>query len=498
MTDEQIEQIDEIAVMFADAIRAGERPQIQDYVQRYPALAQQINDLFPTIESMERLKKESTKDVSTKVTQIGDYVVGKLIGSGGMGQVFEAHQAKLERRIALKILPKTEAVALARFDREMKLVASLDHPHIIPIYDAGEADGLHYFAMRLIEGVSIAQLIEQWIQYGPPAKSKTDKDFLPDSIAGGYTEPGVRNEWTKAKLAKRYRSAAIIIAQAAQGLQYAHDHGVLHRDIKPGNLLVDKDGRCYLVDFGIAKGESFDTITVSGAVPGTIRYMAPEQFSGESDHRADIYALGITLLELASLRSAFQLSGGRTNVQKIITKGLPSPRSIDNHMPAELANIITHACAKDPRKRYRKASELEADLYSYLQGEAVAYAGARQKQRLLILVGACIAALLLFLFWPASAIVDDAPVEAQPSENVLSAAEPETAAEPQKPQEPQETAITPAAQHPPQETRQQPPEHPHHFPEPPEGAPRHPPGLRPPPNHLPPKKGERDRPPPRR
>ena len=231
-----------------------------------------------------------------------------------MGTVFEAEQISMGRHVALKVLPFAALVnetSLQRFRNEVRAAAALNHPHIVPVYSIGEERGVHFYAMQLIRGRTLADMIDELRKARQRLPSLTSKvrmarrpcDEVPtiDSAASaaGHEARGARPNQHGCRLAAARRSAIGVAArlgiQAAEALQHAHDQGVLHRDIKPSNLLLDGDGKLYVTDFGLARIEADAGMTMTGDIVGTLRYMAPEQALAKRvviDHRADIYSLG--------------------------------------------------------------------------------------------------------------------------------------------------------------------------------------------------------------
>src|SRR5262249_38116918 len=256
---------------------------------------------------------------------IGDYQLVREIARGGMGIVYEARQRSLDRRVALKVLPFAATLdprALGRFQQESLAAAKLDHPHIVHIHNVGSDRGIHYYAMQYIEGQSLAQVIHEMASRAEPASRgrkplEAVADQSPATIAGPESEtrdlrspstlalraPGMSTD--RAGNSKEfYRGVARLGMQAPEALDYSHEHGVLHRDIKPGNLLLDDAGNIYIADFGLARIETAANLTRTGDVMGTLRYMSPEQATaarGLVDQRSDVYSLGATLYELLTL-----------------------------------------------------------------------------------------------------------------------------------------------------------------------------------------------------
>jgi serine/threonine protein kinase len=265
--------------------------------------------------------------------QLGQYRLVARLGAGGMASVYKAYQPSTDRYVALKILPRSYAEDLQfiqRFQREARIIASLEHPHILPIYDFGQQDGYTFLVMRLVEGRSLADMVPL-----PGHKPLP----LPEIV--------------------KY------IAQVAAALDYAHLHQVLHRDIKPSNVLVDALGNCLLTDFGIARILTGNTqLTASGAFLGTPAYASPEQCLGKPDidHRSDIYSLGVMLYEMATGRLPFTAETPMAVVMKHIHDPLPPPRQVNPALPEAVEGVILKAMSKNPNERYASAVQLASAL----------------------------------------------------------------------------------------------------------------------------------------
>jgi serine/threonine protein kinase len=323
---------------------------------------------------------------------LGDFRIEREIGRGGMGVVYEAEQISLGRRVALKVLPfaaMLDRQQLARFKNEARAAATLDHPNIVAIYSVGCERGVHYYAMQLIEGQSLAQVVEQLrgkadvgcsmldvrlnqtsnIQH--PASNiqhpTSSSDTAP--IAHALTLPALRSTLPAPTSADFFRTVAQLGIQAADALDHAHQNGVLHRDIKPANLLLDDAGKLWITDFGLARIEQDAGMTMTGDILGTLRYMSPEQALGKRavvDHRSDIYALGITLYEVLAQRPAFE-SSDRAALLRAIAESDPSAlNKLVPKVPIDLATIVHKAIQKDPADRYATAAEFADDLRRFV------------------------------------------------------------------------------------------------------------------------------------
>ncbi len=279
-----------------------------------------------------------TTIVATLVGQeFATYKIEKLLGAGGMGEVYLARDLKLGRMVALKVLPfhfVVDADRLSRFQREARALSSLNHPNLVTIYEVGEANGLHFIAMELVEGNTLSSL--------------RDKVSLKELLA--------------------------IVAQVAEALGAAHQSGIIHRDVKPDNVMVRPDGYVKVLDFGLVKLAEVEPTpgtaaqTKLGVAMGTLAYMSPEQASGEPvDHRTDIWSLGVVLYELATGQKPFTGESRQAIINRILS-GQPNQAStIDTSLPSELDTILSKALEKDRELRYQTASDFRADLRRLLR-----------------------------------------------------------------------------------------------------------------------------------
>ena len=280
------------------------------------------------------------------------------IGRGGMGVVYEAIQVSLGRQVALKILPMgpgADARQLARFQIEAQVAAALHHPHIVPIFAVGCDQGVHYYAMQLIEGRCLAAMLAEQRKPDEPGSS---------GRAGSNAQSPDRLSPV---------AAADLAIQAAEALEHAHALGVLHRDIKPANLLVDADGHLWVTDFGLARLQGTGDLTNSGDLLGTLRYMSPEQAAGGRilDARTDVYSLGATLYELLTGRRAFDGNDRQELLRKITCDEPVPPRKLDPNIPRDLETIVGKAMAKEPERRYATAQELADDLRRFREDRPI-------------------------------------------------------------------------------------------------------------------------------
>ncbi|RIK86922.1 MAG: hypothetical protein DCC67_02340 [Planctomycetota bacterium] len=386
-----------------DRLQGGEALDSAALLAAHPRFATQLQELLPTVARLARLGEpcyEQPQDgpnaftLKPSLRQLGDFRLEREIGRGGMGIVYQAEQVSTGRRVALKVLPAAASLrkqSLQRFQNEARAAASLDHPNIVAVYVVGHEQGVHYYAMQLVRGRTVAELIERLQREQPdgdaeqpltidaqPAPGKSMTTPIDSRSAG--TEPheaweaGIGSGIYSGHGPEYFRTAAELARQAAEALQYAHERGVLHRDIKPSNMMLDERGRLYVVDFGLARIEADPGLTATGSLLGTLRYMAPEQALAKRvvvDQRADVYALGATLYELLALRPAFAETD-RSELLKQIAFEDPAPLcSIARGVPVDLEAIVAKAMAKEPGERYQTAQCLADDLQAFLDSRPI-------------------------------------------------------------------------------------------------------------------------------
>jgi eukaryotic-like serine/threonine-protein kinase len=282
-------------------------------------------------------------------TKLGPYQIQSLLGAGGMGEVYRAHDSRLDRTVAIKVLPalySEDRDRLQRFSQEARAAAALNHPNILSIFDIGDKDGAPYVVSELLEGETLRDCLKR----GP----------LP------------------------IRKAADYALQSARGLAAAHEKGIVHRDLKPENLFITHDGRLKILDFGLAKltrpetaRESGDAPTIQaatepGVVMGTVGYMSPEQVRGKpADARSDIFSLGAILYEMVSGKRAFHGETSADTMTAILKEETPELSETNRNVPPALERIVRHCLEKNPAQRFHSASDLAFDLESLTEVSAV-------------------------------------------------------------------------------------------------------------------------------
>ncbi len=398
---------------------SGSAPSLAQYLSEYPEIA---DELGPAIEGLLLVHRaartpvghshaESEQEWATK--PIGDFKIIGELGRGGMGVVYEAIQMSLGRHVALKVLPFAsglDEVRLQRFRNESHAAAALHHTNIVPVYAVGNDRGVHYYAMQLIPGRTLADVIsdvrssrqdpshlsgqglkaESARSAEPPvsssrasasrtnttrAKVSSNDSTLSTPLRSG-TLPNLYSTLDPINRVRYFQSVVRMIHQAAQALDYAHQYGVVHRDIKPANLLLDGAGKVWVTDFGLAQIQEHDSqLTRTGDPMGTLRYMSPEQAIGNRagiDHRTDVYSLGITLYELLTLQPAIRGEGYREMLNQVVEHEPLAPKVVEPKLPVELDTIVRKAIAKLPAERYQSAAAFAEDLQRWLDDKPIA------------------------------------------------------------------------------------------------------------------------------
>jgi tetratricopeptide (TPR) repeat protein len=361
------DRLEEAVVAYFEAVESGHTPDQSQWAARYPELATELAEFFASqdqVDSWTAPLREVARAASTdyrdwSLTQgdtpgsaaafsgsiVGDYELLEEIARGGMGVVYKARQISAKRTVALKMIlagPYASPADLQRFRAEAEAAAQLDHPNIVPLYGVGEDNGHPYFSMKLIEGGSLAQRVVQ--------------------------SPRMET-----------RGLVKLVATVARALHHAHQRGIIHRDLKPANILLDADDEPHLTDFGLAKRLSprpgpFDPpLTQSGAVVGTLTYMAPEQAGGQRGvtTAADVYSLGVILYEMLTGRPPFRGKDPLETLHQVLETEPAPPRTAHPHIERDLETICLKCLRKEPARRYASALALAEDLERFLAGEPV-------------------------------------------------------------------------------------------------------------------------------
>jgi serine/threonine protein kinase len=367
-------------------LEAGADPERQAFLARFPEIAPTLADCLDGLRLVHELTPRLLPTVEPapaaeegRREPLGDFRILREVGRGGMGIVYEAVQLSLGRRVALKVLPLAAALdgrQLQRFRNEAQAAAQLHHTNIVPVYAVGCDRGVHYYAMQFIEGQSLAAVIADAravSQTGRQADRETGRPGDRDATnpqAASSSPCHLATLSPCQSVFERHREVARLGLKAAEALEHAHQLAVVHRDIKPANLLLDARGNLWVTDFGLALFQSDAGLTMTGEVLGTLRYMSPEQAVGKRgvvDHRTDVYSLGMTLYELATLRPAFDGQDRHELLHQILTEDPPPPRRLDPSLPVELETILLKATAKSPAERYATAQDLAEDLQRFLE-----------------------------------------------------------------------------------------------------------------------------------
>lgn len=407
---------------YMSLLESGRNPNRAEFVGRYPELSDAIRQCLEGLEIVRaetppsqsaatrgRLGAVPNTGIDVPANPLGDFQIVRELARGGMGIVYEAVQLSLGRRVALKVLPfaaTLDSRQLQRFKTEAQAAALLHHPNIVPVFAVGCERGVHFYAMQLIDGQSLALLIRQLRRQagfrapedlssvsGIHSSHLVGADVVSDSRSGGVRAPGAAAAASRllppetvsqfhAHLStqhagrndKFFETVARLMLQAAHALDHAHEFGIVHRDIKPGNLLLDGHGILWVTDFGLAQFHTDTGITRTGDIPGTLRYMSPEQASGQRgllDQRSDVYSLGATFYEFLTLEPIFRGRDVQYLLNQILHAEPRGLRQIDKTIPVELETIILKSVSKSPADRYRSAGDLAADLQRYLDHKPI-------------------------------------------------------------------------------------------------------------------------------
>jgi tetratricopeptide (TPR) repeat protein/tRNA A-37 threonylcarbamoyl transferase component Bud32 len=359
----------EAVTAYWKAVEAGQAPQAREWLARYPEVATELAEFFAGREELDRLAaplralapaaagaptvapgETGCFAAGAPAPCFGDYELLEVIARGGMGVVYRARQKSLNRIVALKMIRAgrfATAADVRRFRTEAEAAGNLDHPHLVPVYEVGEHEGQQYFSMKFVEGGSLAQ------------------------------QPG--------RFVPAPRNAAPLMATVARAVHYAHQRGTLHRDLKPGNVLLDGKGVPHVTDFGLAKRVGSDAaLTDTGAIVGTPGYMAPEQALGDRvvSTAADTYSLGAILYELLTGQPPFHADTPLEALRQVVGQEPRPPRALNARVDRDLETICLKCLRKEPDRRYATADALADDLERYLRDEPIQARPAGRAERL--------------------------------------------------------------------------------------------------------------------
>lgn len=395
LTAEQKDRLTDILDEYLSALENGMPPDSERLLRDHPDLAEPLTMYLNRLDELHDVAAGfggPSRPSATPATasgddqrRLGDFVLLREVGRGGMGVVYEARQLSLGRRVALKVLPFAAVLdsrQIARFKNEAQAAAQLLHPNIVPVFAVGVERGVHYYAMQFIDGQPLDRAIAELRRKSGIACDESSSGDA-ETPGGGDSAPALAAPSTchsylteKSRNRQQYfHTVARLGIQAAEAIHAAHEYGVVHRDIKPSNLMLDAEGKLWVTDFGLARCQSDATLTKTGDIVGTLRYMSPEQALGQTalvDQRTDIYSLGATLYELLTLRLPFSGRDGPALMRQIEQQEPVRLRQWQPEIPADLQTVVLKALAKRREDRYATAQQFADDLRCVLEGKPTA------------------------------------------------------------------------------------------------------------------------------
>jgi hypothetical protein len=377
--------IDDAVQQFIGARLQGQKLDVDEFVKNYPGYEHQIRQKIRKIERIEGLfpvlMQADDSDYSEPIVDhdlvgqtLGDFEVLSRIGAGGMGAVFLARQISLDREVALKVISDvggTRDKSLERFKREAKVLAKISHPNIVPIYEVGEQGPYSYFAMEYVRGVSLDKILAS-IQNAPRNEkaSAVMRKCLEAQASVHVERPDAEKEPSRAEIDTDYIvTISKMIITVASALNYAHEKGILHRDVKPSNILIASDGTAKLVDFGLAKADTQQTVTMTGEFFGTPSYVSPEQIRkpDTADRRSDVYSLAATYYECLTLRTPFEGNTINEILTNVVSREAVPPKKHCPRLSVDFNTVLLHALEKSQGDRYQTAGDFAADIRNILE-----------------------------------------------------------------------------------------------------------------------------------
>lgn len=387
-----------LASQFVDELRAGERPSIDNYARRYPQHATAIRDSFSVLALLEQTRAQDeaasirrSMPKTFHFNRLGKCELLCEVGRGGMGVVFQARDHDSNHIVAVKLLPwRVNLVPewQRRFEEEARTTAKLRHRNIVPVFRFGQEHGYCYYVMQFVNGIGLDAIIRRFQEVdGVIYRDEIQRKEL-EKPEGFISNPEIQMltankssskdspETKRSQLARNsWNSFTQLAIQSAQALRYAHGHGLLHNDIKPGNILLDASGRVWITDFGLSCPIDPNDVRATPGLMGTLRYMAPERLLGTGDARSDIYSLGITLYELVTLRPAFRAGSEDELIRMVMEEAPENPRQIQPDLPRGLETIILNCIAKHPTDRYESTAALLGDLLRFAKNQKIRRVG---------------------------------------------------------------------------------------------------------------------------
>ncbi|REK15730.1 MAG: serine/threonine protein kinase [Planctomycetota bacterium] len=389
----QKERLSSILDDYLRALENGFPPSPEEVIAAHPDLAAplesylaslaELHDVAATFGGNLPQSEQPQQEAEDSERRLGDFELLREVGRGGMGVVYEARQISLGRRVALKVLPFAAVLdrrQIARFKNEAQAAAQLHHPNIVPVFAVGVERGVHYYAMQFIDGQPLDEAIaDMRRQRDPSARTETGgttttQNALDDETESPSDAPrhGTRSGKPRTPGPEYFREVIRLGIQAAEALHAAHSDGIVHRDVKPSNLLLDAEGKLWITDFGLARCQTDAALTQTGDIVGTRQYMSPEQALGQHalvDQRTDIYSLGVTLYEMLTLRPAADGTSTTTQPARSPRHEPVRPRTLQPQLPADLETVVLKAMAYERDERYLTAQLLADDLQRVLEGQ---------------------------------------------------------------------------------------------------------------------------------